>query len=628
MFHPRRLLGESLITRTGLLIGAITLLALLSMLASLVIAEATRGNAAAINLAGSLRMQSYRIASRLLVQDGESPTEHGRIVRQAMDDFEQRLRDATLVEALPTVQNDPLRHQYREVVDTWSNTLHPLLTQLLESSTVEATRQIAYLSRVDDFVGQLDVLVKRLEQYTEDRIRLLRLIQGSALFATVVLVFVVMYQLSAYVVQPLKELMTVAERIRQGDFSARVSRLSEDELGMLGRAFNAAAQDLNSSYRELENRVASKTEALRISNRTLELLYHTARRLNTLDDSEDSLRELLAEIEAFTGPGSTTLCLAGTRSKAERFVQTRHHNQVPTFCRFPACESCLEGAEVHCLVGSPRIMAFPIRDREHHFGVLLVQDPPWQTARDWQSELLKTVAEHIAVALRARLQMERQRRLALLEERTVMARELHDSLAQALSYLKIQVAILQQQLARGDGERRAVNTALADLEDGLNNAYRHLRELLTTFRLSMDEAGLVAALSRTVAEFRERSEQTIDLQASLENAHLSPNQEIHVLQIVREALSNATRHASATQIWVQAVLHNDGRVQVIIQDNGVGLPAEPQRRNHYGLSIMQERTRELGGELEITNRPGGGTEIALRFPLQSINEESPTHARA
>lgn len=622
MIHLRRLLAESLITRSGLLIGGITLLAVLSMLASLVIAEATRGNAAAINLAGSLRMQSYRIASRLLVKDQQSAALHDQRLRAEMADFEARLLDPALTRALHA--GSPLPERYRGVEQTWHARLRPALHQLIQAGDSGATAHAAYLAEVDDFVVALNRLVKTLEEHTEDRIRLLRLVQGTALFITVILVFVVMYQLSAHVVQPLKELIAVAERIRQGDFAARVGRISGDELGMLGRAFNDAAQDLSASYRELEARVMAKTEALQESNRSLALLYNTARRLNSMDYGEDALRALLSDIEGLTGPGSTTLCLREPGGEANRLVQTSAESRIPTICQRPACDDCLGGAGAHCLIQAPHVLAFPIRAQNRDFGVLLVNNPPWQTETGWQSELLETVVEHIAVALRAHQQVERRRRLALLEERNVIARELHDSLAQALSYLKIQVAILQQRLARGQQDTVDLDTALGDLEEGLNNAYRHLRELLTTFRLSMDEDGLSAALRQTVAEFQQRSATPIHLRMMLDGAPLSPNQEIHILQIVREALSNAIRHAKASRIQIRADLQNQDLVRVAVRDDGIGLPAEPQRRHHYGLGIMQERARGLGGELTITSPPDGGTEIVLQF--QTTTEETPAHA--
>jgi two-component system nitrate/nitrite sensor histidine kinase NarX len=98
---------------------------------------------------------------------------------------------------------------------------------------------------------------------------------------------------------------------------------------------------------------------------------------------------------------------------------------------------------------------------------------------------------------------------------------------------------------------------------------------------------------------------------------LSVNEEINILQIVREALSNVARHARANHASVR-LAYRDGRVTVTVEDDGVGLGgAQPAARaHHYGLAIMQERARALGGELEVAPRRDGdgrGTRVALRF---------------
>ena len=202
--------------------------------------------------------------------------------------------------------------------------------------------------------------------------------------------------------------------------------------------------------------------------------------------------------------------------------------------------------------------------------------------------------------------------MALLEERSVMARELHDSLAQSLTYLKIQATRLSLLIRSGE-ETDSVDDALGELKEGLNTAYRQLRELLTTFRLQMDEQGLGPALSTTVDEFNARGNIAVHLDNKLEVSPFSVNEEIHVLQLVREALSNAVRHAQATRVTVGLGYEDEAMVRVSVEDNGIGIPQKAERDQHYGLAIMQERAHSLRGDLRVERQPSGGTRVCLRF---------------
>ena len=212
--------------------------------------------------------------------------------------------------------------------------------------------------------------------------------------------------------------------------------------------------------------------------------------------------------------------------------------------------------------------------------------------------------------------MHEGRRLALHEERGILARELHDSLAQSLSYLKIQAARLEAALgepraAAGRGLPAPVEI-LTEMREGIGSAYRQLRELLTTFRLRIDGRGLTNALAETVAEMRQRSETQIELDDRLPAGLLSPNEEVHVMQIIREALSNVARHAEAGHCWIR-LDRAAGEVQVSITDDGKGLGGGAPERGHYGLTIMRERALSLGGEIQIENAPPHGTRIRLAF---------------
>jgi two-component system nitrate/nitrite sensor histidine kinase NarX len=257
------------------------------------------------------------------------------------------------------------------------------------------------------------------------------------------------------------------------------------------------------------------------------------------------------------------------------------------------------------------VLSFPVADQAHRYGVLVIDLPDGVDPEPWQLRLLSALAGHIGTALSLQQRMRESRRLVLHEERGIIARELHDSLAQSLSYLKIQATRLA--VALGDPDDPAAPRAVLDeMREGINSAYRQLRELLTTFRLKMDDRGLGRALEATVEEFRTRGAVGIALDNRLPSALLTANEEIHVLQIVREALSNVIRHANARRASV-TLCQVDGVVDVEIEDDGCGIGPEQARTAHYGMTIMRERAASLDGSLAVTVAPGGGTRMHLRF---------------
>jgi two-component system nitrate/nitrite sensor histidine kinase NarX len=256
------------------------------------------------------------------------------------------------------------------------------------------------------------------------------------------------------------------------------------------------------------------------------------------------------------------------------------------------------------------MLTLPLKDTEHHYGVLQLEMPQGKELAQWQTQLLEALSRHIGIAIGTARRIEQSRRLSLLEERAALARELHDSLAQSLSYMKIQVSRLKPLLPDTDAE--PAGEVLAELREGLNSAYRQLRELLTTFRLRIDGEGLASALQATVAEFSARGGIPIGLDVHLAGCSLNPNEEIHTLQIVREALSNVLNHARASRAEVRLTCNGDGSVSAVVTDDGIGV-REAAGAHHYGMAIMVERARYLGGTLDVENLPTLGTRVTLHF---------------
>lgn len=612
---PRWLVRHSILLVVALALMALALIGLAGMSASVLVAEGMQGSASAINVAGSLRRLTHRVAA-LVATDALTRGLPGERVHAAIDDFEQSLAHPALQRVLERDPGGLFAATYRGIDATWRTSLRPQLEATAREEAPLAQDGVErLLAEVDRFVQQLDTLVTVLEQDTEARIADLRQILAAAIAAILVVIALALLLLHRSVHRPLGDLLRAAREIARGDFSARVSHIGHDELGRVGATFNLMANEMSRQYQTLEQRVAEKTVELQRSNRSLELLYHAIARLYQTPTAPEAYEATLRDIDQIAGLSGSFVC-----------IEPRHDGPAAVIAStLGACPDRLASGDAACAecrsarspsftpaARSAELLRIPLRDREHHYGMLRLALPRGARLEEWQFQLVEALTRHIGMALGAARRGEQERLLALQEERSVIARELHDSLAQALSYMKIQASLLQPVLgnpARA-GEAAAV---LADLREGINAAYRQLRELLVSFRLELS-GDFPTLLREAVQDHAARGGVDVELNTRLADCVLSPNQEVHVLQIVREALSNMVRHARARKAAVSLSCGAGDEVSVVIEDDGVGLGEPPADAwQHHGLAIMRERARGLGGRLEIGPRPGGGTRVSLSF---------------
>lgn len=612
----------SVVIRLGVWIAAIAALAAISILASITVVELSSGEARAINMAGALRMHSYAIQSAvgLDTKDIRYPR-----LAQAMTDFEARYAHPDLRRIIPAAADDPVRQAYEAVGDFWRTRFRPAVQQ----AGPEPAARLALQAETARMVIHIDQLVALVEEGLETKLQALRLTQGISLAMLLIVGACAVFQLKTHVLNPLGELLALARVVRKGNFSERAAVREPDELGQLGEAFNFMIEDLSRIYAELENRVMEKTEELARSNQSLNLLYRTTRALSERAVSKTTLQQVLQEVAQVIGIHSGTLCLRKIDGMSI-VVQTDPAAPMP---EAEWCQSECHGCEK---AGTPQIsvsvrdaapgewnISVPLFDGTRSHGAMLLQQADSTRLEQWQIELLEAVGRHVGTALATTQRNEERHRLSLLDERSVIARELHDSLAQSLSYLKIQVTRLQSLLSRNPAPE-PVNEVVGELRDGLNEAYRQLRELLTTFRLRIDGRGLPAAIEDTVQDFRRRTGLDITLENHLSNLELPPHREIHVLQIIREALSNIERHAHAQRVSVTLMNGEANLLTVSIEDDGIGFDENKTPMHRYGIVIMRDRAQNLEGDLHVQPRTGGGTRVEFTFPNQPVLHDTPT----
>lgn len=606
-----KIFKHSIIARLGASMFAISMMALISMIGSVIVAESTQGDAAGINLAGSLRMLSFQIASETQQYQAHSYPEMRDQVHSTIEEFSKRINSPVMAEVIPETRDHQLYTQYKNIVNDWEQELAPALQKALKDGP-EISND--YVKKIEAFVPRIDKMVQLLERSTESKIKLLSLVQGISLFMTILIIFIAMLDIRNNVVLPLQQLVEMARQVSRGKLTSRTTYQSQDELGVLGRSFNDMAEELSKMYSHLENRVNQKTAQLRQSNESLQLLYETSRQFTKKDDICRRMIPVLQQLETITPVGPIQVTLTEPDKKQHYRQVSTQSLERPVDCIDQNCDQCI----VPQIIETPQqTLSLPIQTNETYFGEFNAQFNPASKPNEDQLKLIETVVENLGVALSLELKAQQKEKMSLIEERAVIARELHDSLAQSLSYLKMQVTRLQK-MREKDKPEEQINDVINELREGLNNAYRQLRELLTTFRLKLDKPGLEPALEATISEFSERLGFQIHFNYDIRHQSLSPNEEIHVLQLVREALANVVKHSQASDVSVLLTQKQD-TIEVSIEDNGIGLAENHEVKNHYGVIIMRDRAATLDGHFSLNNQPEGGLKVKVTFKPKNEN---------
>lgn len=602
---------DSLLVRLGLAMGTIAFLSFISMVLSTSIADNSLGKANAINSAGSLRMMSYRLLS-YAEADASAET-----LNQAASDFQTRLDALEIFVVSRAADYSELPAKFEQVHNSWEKSIAPTLLSLDDKSNAATLKNLD--RDISAFVEQINDVVLLIEDDLEQKIALLKSLQIALLAMTIVVCVVTMWMMKNQVVRPLKDLLRAASRVRDKDFSAKAQHTDQDELGQLGVTFNMMVSEIAETYDNQKRLIEERTRELTDSNRSLELMYRSALQLAENDFTSGSLKELLNDIERELDLGSGTVCISvNSALPAHRLTSNLLKTDIEKLCGERGCEDCFQKSVLPVETGvtnDQQMIFVPIKNADSITGVMPFRIKSDSAVPAWKMRVLEAIGSNLSMAISKLQHQEELHRIAVLEERSVIARELHDSIAQSLSYLRIQVARLEKNELTPENHREIVN----ELKSGLTSAYRELRELISAFRLKIDERGFHVALAETADEFSKRCKLRVQWRNDLPPTLLSANEEIHVLRIIREALANIEKHAHASIVVINATLSENQVVTIQITDNGIGIGDTKSPENHYGLIIMEDRAQSLNGVITIQNQDHGGTEVLLTFVPEKLN---------
>lgn len=261
--------------------------------------------------------------------------------------------------------------------------------------------------------------------------------------------------------------------------------------------------------------------------------------------------------------------------------------------------------------------SIPLYAGEKRLGVMNVASHDWKGLSPADLQLLYTIGDLLSIVVeRARLS-DREARLGAVEERNRLAREIHDSLAQGLTATALQLESADSMLGEDSGAqsiRRPLHRALSLTRSNLEDARRSVLDLRAA---PLEGRPLVEALRALVENWESETGIIARFKAVNAGRPLPPRTEVALYRICQEALSNVVRHAEAERVTVRLVATPD-QVRLVVEDDGRGFDASKVSEDRYGLTGMNERTKMLGGKLEVASKTGKGTRVEVTVPLERL----------
>ena len=435
--------------------------------------------------------------------------------------------------------------------------------------------------------------------------------------------------------RPFSLLRQWAMRMRNGNLSARIPIPESGEFAELARDINKLGDEFQSLTLQTDDRVRNQTERIGRKTRSLDILYDVSSSLNQsrnldemLDNFLDTFMELMdarAATVRFMADNAQTKLIAsrgldaGTvekemfwdihrcdcgATKAEGITRIQQGiHQCEKYRGLPILDStCSE------------LVVVPVQYQDRTLGEYnLYLDRSVLTLGEDVQEMLGSIGKHLGLAIEKTRLDDQAHRLAIMEERNMLGSELHDSLAQSLVGMRLQIKLLGETLFKKD--LRTAQNDTRRLRLAVEQAHMSLRELLSNFRLKIDERGLVEAINNTVQRFRDETGISIYFHNESRDLHLTPAQEIQVFYIVQETLTNIRKHSNACNVRILLNGGRDRNYSLLIEDDGDGMAMSFDEFSveHHGLSIMRERAERLPGELTIESESGEGTRVYLTF---------------
>ena len=607
--------------------------ALLSVVFTLLLSWRLEGASTAINDAGSLRMQTYRLAYMV----GNHATE--RQINNQIKEFEQSLQKVSRTDAinplLPAQRPQAYDLIQSMLVIDWQSNILPKLQKHTLPTNIDLYR----------FAGNIDLFVQALENANEENTRWLRRFQMALILMILIAAGVMIKFHYSWIIRPLEALLDGVQTIGRGGFGVAIPTGYIQEFAQVSKGFNQMSAHLKTLYTDLEGLVARQTQDLARQNRDLEMLYQTTRDLHQTHTPTKAAEEFLSRVvPAVSASAGSIRLLDFERKRTDLVASTGLPADVQTAEQCSELEACLCGhkdkgreggrpsenpsgqsacfydardyGNLPFVTGHPgfaRVSVFPILYKSEELGILTLYFSDGIELGENDDSLLRTLCGQLGVSIaNSRFAQERSQ-LAVLQERNLIAQGLHDSIAQTLTFLNLQVQMLDSAYKAGEKEQMEENIRF--LTDGVQECYDDVRELLLNFRTKISNKDFPEAVTSLLARFEQQTQIEVDTAWRDDGPSLNNDEQLQVIFILQESLSNIRKHAQAHHVVVE--LDNRHDFTLRIRDDGVGFDTgrlKTMSEAHVGLGIMQERARRINAVLSVESQPHQGTTVTLVLP--------------
>ena len=588
----------------------------------------------AINKAGSLRMRVYHLVSLTRQQNNRAEI------------FKEQQNFTQILTALKTTDensiflpdNIDIGRQIREIEKGWQQLVLPFLAQYSSSKQAISDED---LTKIDLFVSDINKLVNMIEIQNTYHISWLRFIQTLLIIMVVFSAFTAIYLLYKLVIRPLRNIQVGIQSLSQGRLSKRISKVGKDEFGIVSAGFNIMAENLEDLYTNLEQKVNQKTAALEETNLELSALYKVTAFLHESTTQETMSQGFLNDILKLSGADAGNIRLLDKQhgrlnyiasiNLSEYFLNSEHCTALNCYCGKVVKNNdwethyrdilmtpiTLKANLAPCMLSSFKyLINFHIHHNNYNLGLMTLF---FSSEKDCflpeTQHLIEALTNQLAVALENQQLVQSDKQLAIMQERNLIAQGLHDSIAQSLSFLNMQIQMMQKAFKNKDISK--VEKNLNFIQQGIQECYDDVRELLLNFRTRVSKEDFSEAIQSVLERFKQQAKVPVELMTFGDGPSLAPEQQLQIIFILQEALSNIRKHAQCSHVKV--TFKNKEDFVMVIEDNGNGFAAETveQKKNrHVGMSIMQERAKQIHGAIKVTSKMNEGTKVVFSLPKE------------
>ena len=563
--------------------------ALLSVILTLVLSWRLQNAATVIEDAGNLRTQVYRLA--YMVGERAPKAQINNQIRE----FEQNLNRISQSNAIHPLMPSETPPAYdliqTALIEDWKANIQPVLRRYERPDQIKLYR----------FAANIELFLQAMEHANEKNtlwLRRFQMIMMGMIFAAAGLMIIWHY---AWIIRPLETLRDGVKTISQGRFGVQIDTDQISEFAQVNKGFNQMSSRLKTLYTDLEGQVARQTQDLARQNRDLTLLYQTTRDLHQTFTPQQAAEEFLKR---------TLPAVSAEAGSIRLWDNERKRTDIVASIGLPDDSDEPDTAPDKTAL---KHAVFPISYQEEELGVLNLYFSDDLKPDNNDNELLRTLSGQLGVSIvNSRLEQER-RLLAVLQERNLIAQGLHDSIAQALTFLNLQVQMLESAFYSNQKEQAEENIRF--IKDGVQECYEDVRELLLNFRTKISNKDFPEAVSALLTRFERQTKINVSTEWRDEGAALNNDEQLQIIFILQESLSNIRKHALARNVTVS--IDNRQDFTLIIRDDGVGFdPAhlDTLSGEHVGMGIMRERAQRIHAELEVSSKPDEGTTVPLTLP--------------